>query len=413
MTSQQEQTSNEISQSDSSSGNSLPAEPPVHNTRRVRLIGGLCMLFLVIGAVWLGYWVLFLRQAESTDDAYVAGNLVRISPQVTGNIKEIFVDNTQSVKAGQLLAVIDPTDASLALERSRDSLAEAVRQARSLMVESDRLKAVIELRKTELERAQGDYDRRKNRKTSLAVSMEELSHSEDSVALAQAALLVARHAWQANRMLVQDTPLQEQPLVRLRAHEMREAWLALKRCEIKSPADGYVARRSVQVGARVAPGDPLMAIVPLAEVWVDANFKEVQIERMRIGQPVTVHSDLYGSSVTYTGTVAGFSAGTGSSFSLLPPENATGNWIKVVQRVPVKIVLDKAALQKAPLLVGLSCAVHVDVSNTEGRMLAPVSSSGPLFRTDVLTHDLTDCNREIEAIITANATAGTPEAAVQ
>ena len=375
---------------------------------RVRLIGGLCLLFLLIGAAWLGYWLFFLRFEESTDDAYVAGNLVRISPLVSGSVKEILADNTQAVAAGQVLVRLDDTDAVLALERARSDLADAVRQVRSLMSESDRLAAVVTLRKKELDKAQGDLARRVNRKTAMSVSEEELSHARDNFAIARIALAVAEHGLQVNHTLLQDKPLQEQPQVLLRAQKLREAWLALKRCEIRSPVDGYVAKRSAQVGAYVTPGTPLMAVIPLGEVWVDANFKEVQLTRMRIGQPAVIEADIYGRSVKYKGEVLGFSAGTGSSFSLLPPENATGNWIKVVQRVPVKISLDKAELDKAPLLIGLSCTVHVKVGDSGGAMLSPLPPRGaadnaPVYSTTALEYDLGEINREIEAIILDNA----------
>ncbi len=380
----------------------------VARARRVRLIGSLCLLFLLLGGLWAGYWYLFMRTSESTDDAYVAGNQVRISSRITGNVREIYVDNTQAVRAGQVLLRLDDTDAKLALDRARSDLAGTVRQVSGMMAEEARLTAVIELRKKELGRVEGDLDRRKNRKTSYAVSAEELSHARDAVAEAEVALRIAELAWQSSKVLLRDTPVHDQPLVQQRAHQMREAWLAVQRCAIKSPVDGFVARRSVQVGTHVTPGDPLMAVVPLAEVWVDANFKEVQLTRMRIGQRATVEADLYGSSATYTGTVVGFTAGTGSSFSLLPPENATGNWIKVVQRVPVKIVLQQDELHKWPLLVGLSCTVHVDVSDTQGTMLTPDAPSAraparPLFRTTALEHDPAEINREIETIIAANS----------
>ena len=358
-----------------------------------------------------GLLVFFLRFEESTDDAYVAGNLVRVSPLVSGSVEEILADNTEAVSAGQVLVRLDSTDAALALERARSSLADAVRQIRSLMSESDRLAAMVELRKRELAKAKGDLARRVNRKTAMAVSEEELSHARDDLAIAQSSLEAAEHSLQVNHMLLQGKSLREQPQVLLRAQMLREAWLAFKRCEIRSPVDGYVAKRSAQVGVYVTPGTPLMAVVPLGEVWVDANFKEVQLTRMRIGQPASIEADLYGRSVRYTGKVLGFSAGTGSSFSLLPPENATGNWIKVVQRVPVKIVLDKKELDKAPLLIGLSCTVHVKVADHGGVMLSPLPSKGavenePVYSTTVLEYDLKEINKEIEDIIRANAAEG-------
>ena len=414
MSAQQEQSSQQEQVRQPEPSGPAPSAPGIEHaarmarTRRFRLIGGLCALFLLIGVAWLGYWLFFLRFEESTDDAYVAGNLVRVSPLVSGSVREILVDNTEAVSAGQVLVRLDSTDAALALERARSSLADAVRQIRSLMSESDRLAAMVELRKSELAKAKGDLARRVNRKTAMAVSEEELSHARDNLAIAQSSLEAAEHSLQVNHMLLQGKSLREQPQVLLHAQMLREAWLAFKRCEIKSPVAGYVAKRSAQVGVYVTPGTPLMAVVPLGEVWVDANFKEVQLTRMRIGQPAVIEADLYGRSIKYKGTVLGFSAGTGSSFSLLPPENATGNWIKVVQRVPVKIVLEKEELDKAPLLIGLSCTVHVKVADHDGVMLSPLPPKGavenaPVYSTTALEYDLKEINKEIEDIIRANA----------
>ncbi len=371
---------------------------------RTRLLSSICFLFLAAGVLWLGYWYFFLRLEASTDNAYVAGNLVRVSPQVSGSVSEIMADNTQAVKAGQTLLRLDDTDACLALERARSLLADTVRRTRSLMAESSRLSSVVELRKRELEKARGDLQRRQASRRTMAVSEEDFSHARDNLAIAEVALQVARQDMRRNRLLLQDTPLAEQPPVRLEAHRLREAWLAWRRCEIKSPVDGFVARRTVQVGMQVTPGTPLLAVVPLSGVWVDANFKEVDLAKMRIGQPVLVRADIYGRSVDYRGSIIGFSAGTGSSFSLLPPENATGNWIKVVQRVPVRIALDPADLAKAPLLVGLSCTAYVNISDSSGAMLGVAAGQGaPLFRTDILEHDLTEIDAEINAIIAGHA----------
>jgi membrane fusion protein (multidrug efflux system) len=388
----------------------------IHRGARARIIGGLCLFFSLAGAAWFGYWFFSLRMEESTDDAYVAGNLVRVSPLVAGSVREILVDNTEKVRAGQILLRLDTTDADLTLRRAGAALADTVRRTGSLMAESDRLKSVVQLRGKELAKALGDFQRRRDRKTAMAVSEEELGHARDNLAIAQIALRVAEDDMRRNHLLLRDTPLEEQPQVRRSAHEMREAWLALRRCEIRSPVDGYVARRTVQVGMHVAPGAALMAVVPLHEVWVDANFKEVQLTRMRIGQPARITADIYGGGREYAGVIVGFSAGTGSSFSLLPPENATGNWIKVVQRVPVKIALNREDLEKSPLLVGLSCSAHVDVSGDKGMMLAapPPPDTGdtgdadaapvspPLFRTDALDYDFAEIDREITAIIKSN-----------
>lgn len=374
---------------------------------RVRLVRALLVFFCLAALVWGFYWFLELRGTEHTDDAYVSGNLVQITPQIAGSVTAIFVDDTQGVKAGQLLVRLDSTDAALALNRARLALADSVRQTAGRMAESARLATVVELRRAELAKAEGDYERRKNAHATrtMAVSEEDLIHSRDAATVARVGLRVAQRDLAANQALLLDTPIEQQPDVLLRSHQLREAWLELLRCDIKSPVDGVVAKRSVQVGARVAPGMPLMAVVPLHDVWVNANFKEVQLKDMRIGQKVSVEADFYGNSVKYHGSVAGFNAGTGSSFSLLPPENATGNWIKVVQRLPVKIVIPAEELDAHPLFVGLSCFVSVDTSDADGPMLLTPQESKAVYSTTVLDYDLSQADKEIAEIIRANASA--------
>ena len=379
-----------------------PRKKAGNGNGRGKMLFGIFAFFLLCGAGWGAYWLFFLAGSQSTDNAYVAGNQIRISARVAGNVATIKADNHQLVEAGQILLTLDDTDARVALARAKAALADAVRRTSSLMAESDRLQAVISVRESELAKAEGDLARRRKQRTALSVSEEELQHARDDHATAVVALREAREALQVNKMLLQEAALEEQPQVLLAAEETREAWLALERCAVKSPATGYVARRSAQVGMHVTPDTPLMAVVPLDQVWVDANFKEVQLKSMRMGQKATVKTDMYGGSVEFTGTVAGFSAGTGSSFSLLPPENATGNWIKVVQRVPVKIALDSGELAKNPLLVGLSCLVAVDVSDAAGPMLALDPVARTVFSTDSLAHDLGRINDDIAAIVEAN-----------
>ncbi len=382
------------------STNLANGEPPTSRLRlRRRLIALTLGICLAGCAAWLVYWNFSLRHSESTDDAYAAGNLVRISPQVPGMVKEILADNTQKVRAGQILVRLDERDALLALDRARVVLAEAVRQSESLMMETRRLEAVVEQNSIALEKAEGDLARRKNYKKGISISEEELIHARDSVRISRAALSIARLALRGNKALVKDSPLEEQPVVLAAANRLRQAWFDYKRCEVRSPVDGYVARRAAQPGMYAQPGAPLMAVVPLDSLWVDANFKEVQLREMRVGQKAVVHADIYGKAVAYEGTVAGFAPGTGSSFSLLPPENATGNWIKIIQRVPVKIVLDKAALEAAPLLVGLSCRVSVDIGDQSGPMLRQEENGEPLLRAEGQDYDRAEIDAEISSII--------------
>jgi membrane fusion protein (multidrug efflux system) len=343
---------------------------------------------------------MFLRWEESTDDAYVAGNIARVVPFQAGNVKEVLADVTDEVARGQILVVLDDTDARLALERARAALADAVRTVCGQIAETARLTALVELREREMKRAQGDYDRRRKSTSPMSVSEEEMGHARDNLAIAVMALEVARHDRARSFHLVQDTPVERQPQVLARSDAVREAWLALRRCTIKSPVAGRIAKRGVQVGMHVTPGTALMAVVPLEEVWVDANFKEGQLENVKPGQKAMIEVDMYGSSKSFSGIVAGLSPGTGSAFSLLPPENATGNWIKVVQRVPVRIVLNVEELRRTPLLVGLSCIVKVDISPEAGG--GPVPDL-PASTTDVLVEDTAEIDAEIAAIIREHA----------
>lgn len=364
--------------------------------RRVLIVLGLA--FIGAGLLWAGYWLMFSRNLESTNDAYVAGNQVRINARVSGMVEEILADNTQMVKAGQVLVRLDSTDAALALEKARAQLAATAREIDGQLAQLRRLKAQVVMRERELVLNQNDYYRRLRLTRGRSVTEEEVSRYKEQTAIAEAALEAARHELEAARRLLLDTPLEEQPRLRLEAENLRQAWLARQRCEIKSPVKGRVARRTVQVGSQVSPETPLMVVTPLEEIWVEANFKEGQLKKIRVGQPAVVKADLYGSGTVYRGRVAGLSAGTGSVFSLLPPENATGNWIKVVQRVPVRIALDPEDVAAAPLLLGLSCHVEVNIAAPEG---PPPGLA--LYQTKVLNPALESVNAEIKAIVAANS----------
>ncbi|MBN3057836.1 multidrug efflux MFS transporter periplasmic adaptor subunit EmrA [Pectobacterium brasiliense] len=371
--------------------------------QRKRVLSLLTFIFVVLGCAWLVYWFLVLRHHQSTDDAYVAGNQIQIMAQVSGSVTHVNVDNTDFVKQGQVLVELDPTDAQQAFERAKTGLANSVRQTHQLIINSKQYQANIELRQTELNKAQSDLSRREALGSANAIGREEVQHARDAVATAKAALEVARQQYQANQAMILDTPLEKQPAIQQASVEMRDAWLALQRTKIVSPIDGYVSRRSVQIGARISSTSALMAVVPANHLWVDANFKETQLANMRIGQPATVIADIYGDDVVYQGKVVGLDMGTGSAFSLLPAQNATGNWIKVVQRLPVRIEIDPKQVAEHPLRIGLSALVNVDTANTEGSALAETSRTTPAYQSDALTLDLTPVNQEISAIIQANA----------
>jgi membrane fusion protein (multidrug efflux system) len=357
------------------SDDSVPASTtekaaPAHatNKRRHRLIAlGLAASFGA--AVYGGYWFWFARHHQSTDDAYVNGDLVQITSEVPGTVMALEADDTQGVKRGQTLLTLDPADAQVAMSDAEARLARAVREVRTLFATAEELRARIADREIELQRAEDDYRRRADLLKDGAVSSEELSHTKDSIAQMRANLSEAREQLNATTVQIDGTTIDTHPLVLAAEAAVRDAALALRRTRIFAPVAGVVARRSVQIGQRVAPGTALMAVVPLDDVWVDANFKEVQLKDMRVGQPVEVRADVYGGSVTYHGTLVGLSAGSGSAFALLPAQNASGNWIKIVQRVPVRIALDPEQLKAHPLRVGLSTTVTVDVRDTSGALI--------------------------------------------
>ncbi|MEQ5127824.1 multidrug efflux MFS transporter periplasmic adaptor subunit EmrA [Providencia alcalifaciens] len=357
------------------------------------------LLFVAYGA----YWFLILRFQEYTDDAYVSGLQIPIVAQTTGNVTQVNFENTDLVKAGDVLVVLDKTNAQLAYEQAKHDLASTVRKTKELYINGDQYQAQIQQNRVSLVQAQKDYQRRAALGRSGTISKEDLQHSQEAVQLAQAALDISIQQYNANRALLRNTALKNQPAVQQAADSVRSAWLNLQRTEIKSPMTGYVSRRNVQVGSQVSPQSSLMAIVPVQPVWVDANFKETQLENVRIGQPVTINSDFYGSNVSYKGTVVGLDMGTGSAFSLLPAQNATGNWIKVVQRLPVRVELDPEQVAKYPLRIGLSMNVTIDIKDQNGPVLSEVQRTIPAFESDVLVLKLNDVDQVIDTIISDNA----------
>lgn len=366
----------------------------------------LAMTFIVISVLVaaIAYGVYYFRVArfhEDTDDAYVNGNVVQITPQVTGTVVAVNADDTQTVKAGDPVVVLDEADAHVALQQAEANLAQTVRQVRGIFVNDDQYRAEVNVRKADLSRAQDDLRRRVMVAQTGAVSQEDISHARDAVISAQATLDAAEQQLKSNEALTANTTIEDHPDVRAAAARVRDAYLADARNTLPAPVTGYVAKRSVQVGQRVSPGTPLMAVVPLNGVWVDANFKEVQLRHMRVGQPVELTADIYGSSVVFHGNVVGFSAGTGSAFSLLPAQNATGNWIKVVQRLPVRIAVDSRELAEHPLRIGLSMQVDVNIKDESGGQLG--NAKNTVYSTTVFEKYGSDADAEIARIITANA----------
>jgi membrane fusion protein, multidrug efflux system len=362
---------------------------------------GLVLIALAV-LVW---WVAYAHYYESTDDAYVTGDLVNVMSQVSGTVVAINTDETDRVQAGQELIRLDATDLSIALQDAEQQLARTVRQTHTVFANRDQLAAVVSQRQADLARAQADFDRRKNLAASGAVSGEELGHARDELNAARDALTAAQKNLAATLALVGRTGVADNPDVQAAATQVERAWLNLERTSIRAPVSGYVARRGVQLGDRISPATALMAIVPLERLWVEANFKEVQLNRMRIGQPVRVISDLYGRHVEFHGRIAGLGMGTGAAFALLPAQNATGNWIKVVQRVPVRVILEPKQLSEHPLRIGLSTTAKVDVHDDHGEQLAQAPRAEPVLSTRAFEIDPAPVRARIAQIISDNTLA--------
>ncbi|MFC6841489.1 efflux RND transporter periplasmic adaptor subunit [Xanthomonas theicola] len=376
--------------------------PAPGRSRRGRLLRGLAVvvvLVLVALAIW--YFVSG-RWHEDTDDAYVQGNLVQITPMVAGTVVGIGADDGMRVERGQLLVKLDPADTQVALQQAEANLARSVRQVRGLFRSVEGAQAELSSQQATLQRARADVARRSSLVASGAISAEELAHARDQLAAAEAAVSGSRETVARNRALIDDNGVARQPDVQAAAAQVRQAFLNNARSAIVAPVSGYVARRSVQVGQRVQPGAALMAVVPLEQVWVEANFKETQLKHMRLGQPVELESDLYGGAVRYQGTVQSLGLGTGSAFSLLPAQNASGNWIKIVQRVPVRIAVDPKQLAQNPLRIGLSMKVDVNLHQQNGGVLPTKFATGTLLGTDVYAQQLGQADAAIAQIIHAN-----------
>jgi membrane fusion protein, multidrug efflux system len=378
-----------------------PAPAPA-NGKRTKILILIAVIFIVLGALWGAYWLLVLSKREQTDDAYVNGNKVVISAQISGTVIAVLADDTQRVEAGKILVRLDPVDAQTSLSRAASALAQAVRQVRQEKSTADQYDSVIETRKVELARAQADLAKREPLLADKAIAPEEVRHARESVDLAHAALTQALGQSTAAHALVDGAQVEDNPAVLQAKSAYRDAWIAAQRNAVVAPVTGFVAERSVQLGQHIQAGQALMTVIPLNALWVDANFKEVQLRHLRIGQKAEVRSDLYGGSFIFHGRVSGMSAGTGAAFALLPAQNASGNWIKVVQRVPVRIEIDAGDLKNSPLRVGLSATVTVDTTNRDGPVLATSAAATPVGDTEVYTQDLDKASAEADAVVRRN-----------
>ena len=375
---------------------------PSNNKKRNTVLAGITVLFLAVGGAYAVYYQTVLSKIQETDNAYVGGNLVNLSSQVTGNVTEIRAEETQMVQAGAPLVMLDAADADVALAQADAKLGAAVRQQRQRYADVAQYDATVALRRLELKSAEDDLARRLPLAADHTISGEEVAHARQAVNNARAAVAVAVKQEQAAQAAVTGVDVSHHPDVLAAKADYQSAWLAARRNTIVAPVSGYIAKRAVQVGARATPGTALLAIVPLDQLWVDANFKESELRNIRVGQPATVEADMYGSKVEFHGKVVGLSAGTGSAFSLLPAQNAGGNWIKVVQRLPVRIALDAAELRAHPLRIGLSTTVKVDISKTDGPVLGAAMPQQPVYQTAALSQPLQQATTAADTIISRN-----------
>lgn len=318
------------------------------------VITSIIIMIITISLVTLAYRYLLLGNVQTTDDAYVAGNINPVSALINGSVITVNHTDTEFVKEGDVLAVLDDTDAQLAYKKSKHNLAYVVRQTQQIAFQNDQLEADVRQAKIAYSQAVTDYERQNGLGRDALIAKMALEHYRNKVSSQKAALDAAIQQYKASKALLLDTPINEQPQVLQAADSVRESWITLQRTVIRSPVTGYIAERNVQVGQTVSAGQTLMSVIPVEQMWVNANFKETQLSGVSLGQKVTIISDIYGDEVPYEGHVTGINMGTGGSFSLLPAQNATGNWIKVVQRVPVRVALNPAQLLEHPLRIGLS-----------------------------------------------------------
>ncbi|AUH02572.1 EmrA/EmrK family multidrug efflux transporter periplasmic adaptor subunit [Prodigiosinella confusarubida] len=380
-----------------------PDSPLPHTSRRKRNFAVLLVILLLAAAAGGVYYQLYVRFYETTDDAYVDGNQVTLTPQIDGTVTKISVDVGDYVKKGQTLVQLSPSDTYIALQQSEASLAKTVRQVRGLYSTVDNYQAQVKAQQVALQQAIGDYNRRKGLAAKGAISTESLAHYQDAVNSARSNLNAVEESLRVNQAMVNNTVIDNHPEIKSAVADLRSKYLDWARCAIVAPVSGYVAKRSVQLGMHVSSGATLMTIVPLNQIWVDANFKESQMQQMRLGQQVTLTSDIYGDKVVYKGAIESLGIGTGSAFALLPAQNASGNWIKIVQRLPVRIALDPESIKQYPLRIGLSMYAKVDIHNDQGKLLPTETVSTPRYHTDVYDVTLKQADELVAQILHDNS----------
>lgn len=385
-----------------STENNLNSQTGLYHLRKALLLGA-ATLFLVIGLSFAAYWFINGQYWQTTDDAYVGGNNIQLMSQINGQVSRIYADVTNYVTKGQVLVELDKKDAEIALKNAEAQLALTARRVNQYYDNVKQYQAQLLLEKDNLEKAKEDYARREQLRVNRTIAAEDLRHAQIAVNTANDQLNLATQQLAAAVSLVGDTDLYHHPQVKQAQTNLRNAYLNYLRTTIYSPVNGYVAKRSVQVGQQISTANVLMIIVPLDQIWVDANFKESQLKNIRIGQEATMISDAYGSSVVYSGTVMGLSPGTGSAFDLLPPQNATGNWIKVVQRLPVRIKINPKELENHPLQLGLSMTVKIKTDRKVGNVMSTKATNSALYEAVNYDHDLSKVDEIINKIMQENA----------
>jgi membrane fusion protein (multidrug efflux system) len=371
--------------------------------RRVRWMISLAVIFFIIIFAWLLYWFFVSQYYETTDDAYVDGNLIQVMPKISGQVVEILADETDLVNKGESIIRLDKSDVDIALKNAESELALTVRQVSQLYVSVDQLKSDVIIQESNLEKAREDYQRRKGLVVTKVISSEDLQHAKLAVDSATASLALAKAKLLESVNMVSNSDLYHHPQILQAEVKLRNAYLSWQRTVVYAPETGYVAKRPVQVGQYVTPNSVLMIIVPLSQVWVNANFKESQLQNMRLGQPVELISDAYGSDIKYKDKVIGLNPGAGNVFDLLPPQNATGNWIKVVQRLPVRVEVDAQQLMMYPLRMGLSMTATVDTRHRDGDALAKLPQKKIVYQTQPYGDDPKAVDKLINQILESNA----------
>lgn len=388
--------------------NSAPNEPvnlEANNKKRNYVFTILSSILLLIGIAYFGYWFVHGRYFKYTNDAYVSGNPVMVTAQVPGIVTKIYVQDADFVQKNTPLVQIDPTDHEIALNQALNELGKSVRDVAELFSTVLSSKALVDEKQAILLKKVQDYERRKNLVSSGSVSREDFEHAQYDMEYALAQLIYAQETLNGLKAQVGGTTISTHPRVEANKQTVRQAFINLKRCTLLAPQSGVVSQRTVQVGKWVETSTPLLSVVPLNQMWIEANFKETQLERMRVGQPVRIRSDIYGHAVEYEGVLAGVGGGTGSAFSVIPPQNATGNWIKIVQRVPVRVDIPDQMLKQFPLRIGLSMYVTVDTRLVRGSMApAPREKNVSRFMTDIYDDELKGVEELIQKTVDENQT---------